>query len=1081
MVSFVLRRLRGRLPLAAAVLLTVLTTTTVLTALAAFDRTVGEAGLRRALTGEPRAAALVGTDRQTPREKDDAAVAAFGREVFDGLPTTTQSVARSKAYGLPAKQAQPADAQPDLTVLAALSPDRVELVAGRLPKAPQAGAPVEVAAPQSALPRLGLAAAALPAKLTVVDRYTNEPLDVLVTGVYRAADRSSGYWRLDPLGGREVQVKGFTTYGPMLVDDAAFTGGRVAQGGRSWLLTTDFSTVTAERMTALQRRLPQLREDFQQSSGLQAETGLAELVGELRSAALVARSTLLIGALQLVVLAVAALLLVVHLVTERRAGENALLTARGGSRAQLAGYTAVESVLLALPAALLAPVLAGPVLRVLGRQDALAGLPLDTTSWWQRWPVALVCALVGVVLTSLPRGGAQRARSRRQAVVSTAARSGADLALLVLAVLAYRQLAGRTGGLSTDANGELGVDPVLVAAPTLALCAGTLLVLRLLPFAARWGARTAARGKSLGPALAGWQLARRPGRANGPVLLLVLAVATGVLALGQHTAWSRSQQDQADFTTAGGLRIWGSAITALGQAGRYGSLPGGERLIPASQVDQSLPGGKAGKLLLLDAAKAAEELPVRPDLFDGRTARDVLGPLAGKPGGVPLPGSPVRIDLTVDVELGQLPVTDHPPETVQGPGLTLMLRDRYGLVHRVAAPSLGTSGERTVQVDPTALAGPPVGSVATPLTLAAVLVTYPRNALQPDGELTLRRLAVADTADGPATPVALPGAGWQPRQEVEVRLGEPKPKTGLKLLPGPEGGLAMAYQPSGASSFGLDSVMLTPPGARPDGRPDDGPLPAVATRDYLASVGAKDGDTIEVLVGGVRLPVRIGRVVEALPVAGATAIAVDLPAVHGRLGARGLEASALMEWWLPAAGPGDRTPAEAAAALRGGPGVQQLELSGERADALLRDPLSAAPQGALAALAVVAALLAAIGFAASAAASATERAGESAVLLALGTPRRLLTRAVAAEQAVLVLLGTGVGLVLGAALVQLVVPLLVLTPAARPPLPEVLVGLPLWPTLALTAATAGLPLLTAALGGARRGGPAAGLRRPEES
>ncbi|MGW4650067.1 FtsX-like permease family protein [Kitasatospora sp. NPDC004289] len=1079
---FVLRRLRGRLPLAAAVLLMVLTTTTVLTALAAFDRTVGEAGLRRALTGEPRAAVLVGTDRQSAREKDDAAVAAFGREVFDGLPVTTRSVARSKAYGLPAKQAQPADAQPDLTVLAALSPDRVELLGGRLPQPPRPGAPVEVAAPQGALPRLGLDAAALPAKLTIVDRYTNVPLDVLVTGVYRAADRSADYWRLDPLGAREVQVKGFTTYGPMLVDDSAFTGGRVDQGGRSWLLTTDFSTVTTERMASLRQRLPQLREDFQQRSGLQAETGLADLVGELRSAALVARSTLLIGALQLVVLAVAALLLVVHLVTERRAGENALLTARGGSRAQLAGYTAVESVLLALPAALLAPLLAGPVLRLLGRQEALAGLALDSTGWWQRWPVALVCALAGVVLTSLPRGGAQRTRSRRQAVVSTAARSGADVALLVLAVLAYRQLAGRTGGLSTTADGELGVDPVLVAAPTLALCAGTLLVLRLLPFAARWGARTAARGTGLGPALAGWQLARRPGRANGPVLLLVLAVATGVLALGQHTAWSRSQHDQADFTTGGGLRIWGSAIGVLGQSGRYGALPGGERLVPASQVDQSLPAGKVGKLLLLDTAKAARELPVRPDLFDGVPARDVLGPLAGAPGGgVPLPGSPVRVDLTVDVKLGPMPETAFPPDSVQGPSLRLMLRDRYGLVHRVSVPSLGTGGERTVRVDLAALAGPPVGSVATPLTLAAVLVNFPQSYAQPEGELTVRRLAVSDTADGPAAPVALPGTGWQAHQEAEVRPGESTPKDALKVLPGPEGGLAMGYQPTGASPFGLASVVLAPPGARPDGRPDDGPLPAVATRDYLASVGAKTGDRIEVLVGGVKLPVRVVRAVEALPVAGATAIAVDLPAVHGRLAARGIEAGALMEWWLPAAAPGDRAPAVAAAALRGGPGLQQLELSGERADAMLRDPLSAAPQGALAALAVVSALLAAIGFAASAAASATERAGESAVLLALGTPRRLLTRAVAAEQAVLVLLGTGVGLVLGAALVQLVVPLLVLTPAARQPLPEVLVGLPLWPTLALTAATAGLPLLTAALGGARRGGPAAGLRRPEES
>ncbi|MYT21268.1 hypothetical protein GTW69_13365, partial [Streptomyces sp. SID7760] len=101
-----------------------------------------------------------------------------------------------------------------------------------------------------------------------------------------------------------------------------------------------------------------------------------------------------------------------------------------------------------------------------------------------------------------------------------AVRSGADLALVALAALAYQQLSQHSGdGLTAGPadGGTTGVDPVLVAAPTLALCAGTLLVLRLLPLAARLGGRIAARGRGLGPALVGWQLTRRPGRATGPV------------------------------------------------------------------------------------------------------------------------------------------------------------------------------------------------------------------------------------------------------------------------------------------------------------------------------------------------------------------------------------------------------------------------------------------------------------------------------------------------------------------------------------------------------------------------------------
>ncbi|WP_347269155.1 FtsX-like permease family protein, partial [Streptomyces sp. CB01881] len=147
------------------------------------------------------------------------------------------------------------------------------------------------------------------------------------------------------------------------------------------------------------------------------------------------------------------------------------------------------------------------------------------------------------------------------------------------------------------------------------------------------------------------------------------------------------------------------------------------------------------------------------------------------------------------------------------------------------------------------------------------------------------------------------------------------------------------------------------------------------------------------------------------------------------------------EWWLPATGPRDPVPAAAAAKLRAEPGGQQLLLNDEMADQLLADPLSAAPQSALAAIALVSTVLAAIGFAAASAASARERAGEFTVLLALGAPRRWLVRTVAAEQGVLVGLASLVGLGLGTLTVHLVVPLVVLTPAARRPEPEVLVGL----------------------------------------
>ncbi|WP_224285375.1 FtsX-like permease family protein, partial [Streptomyces sp. LS1784] len=177
---------------------------------------------------------------------------------------------------------------------------------------------------------------------------------------------------------------------------------------------------------------------------------------------------------------------------------------------------------------------------------------------------------------------------------------------------------------------------------------------------------------------------------------------------------------------------------------------------------------------------------------------------------------------------------------------------------------------------------------------------------------------------------------------------------------------------------------------------------------------------------------------------------------------------------------GDRAPAEAAAALRGAPGSQDIALYDEVSEGLLGDPVGAAPQSALMAIAIVTAVLAAIGFGAAVAGSARERSRDSALLLALGAPRKQVARTAAAENALLVGLGGIVGLALGALLVRLIVPFVVLTPAARRPVPEALVELPFGQALLFAAATAVVPLLSAFLIGRRRRDVAARLRHVEE-
>ncbi|MFD8783946.1 FtsX-like permease family protein [Kitasatospora sp. NPDC059599] len=1066
MLGFVVRRLRGRLPLAAAVLLTVLITTAVLTALVTFNSSVGQAGLRQALQGPGHARTTVvvtaehGLDQ---RQKDEEALASYRQKLFGDLPVRTDSLLRSRSYGLPGSTAagaaggadaagtapgaapgtpaaggtagQAADAKVDLTVLADLDRDRVRLVAGAWPGA--ATAPVgatgpQVAVPQSMLGRLGLTEQALPAEVRLTDRFDGKPLTVRVTGAYRAVDPFAPYWRIDPVGGHEVEVGGFTTFGPMMVDQSAFTAGGLLQSSRGWLLDADFTGVDRDTAQAIGDRAPGLTADLRKAASLGVTTELADVMRELSASMMVARSTLLIGALQLAVLAAAALLLVVRLISSRQEWENELLAARGASGARLGGFTALELVLLATPAALFAPLLTPFLVRVLAGLGRAHQVALDTGISWTLWPVALLCALACIVLAAVPsllRGAGAALRRRagsRQAVVSGIARNGGDLALLVLAALAYQQLSQYGGGLSTDSSGKLGVDLLLVATPTLALCAGTLVVLRLLPLAARLGARVAAGGRGLGPAMVGWQLARQPARATGPVLLLVMAVATGVLALGQQATWNVSQRDQAAFTTLGGLRISASHSSLMGQAGRFGALPGGDRLVPVVREEQQLPSG-TGQVLALDTAAFADRVPVREDLLDGHTRDELFRPLAlpapaGAPDGVPVPGHPLRIDAELATDSTGFPSTE--------PSLrvTLLVRDRFGIVYKLPFNGVPTDGGLRGSASLSTLVDAPLGSVAAPLTVVGATAAARSKT---DLDTAFRSLAVSDTEAGPTTAVPLPaGISW------------------------------------GARSGGKAGAPATVPG--------------VATRDYLKAIGSSVGDTVRVPFGGATLPIKVTAAVEALPVAGRNAVVIDLATTARALLVQHGTVANNAEWWLPATGPDDHTPAQAASALRAAPGAQDVRLYDEVAEGFLSDPVGAAPQSALTAIAVVTALLAAIGFGAAVAGSARQRSQDAALLLALGAPRRTVSRTTTAEPAILAALGGAVGLGLGALLVHLIVPFVVLTSAAHRPLPEAVVELPLGQALLLTAAIAVVPLLSAFLVGRRRRNVAARLRLVEE-
>ncbi len=375
--GFVLLRVRAHRLLLAAALLAVLLTTAVLATLTAFSGAIGDAALRHTLrTRSAAPAALVVRSQVPPGEGESAerAVREGARRTFDGLPVRLRSLTRSGTYALPGPGR--AD-QPDLTRFATLDRSRIRLTKGSWPQAPESDSdrrPVEVALPEAAAARLGLRPGSAPVTLT--DRLSGPQVTVRVTGVYRPADAADPYWRLDELGGRGMRQGVFMVYGPLLVDPAVLAGSHVSADGTQWLATADFAAVTTDRVDALRDAAAEGPAELVGNDALSgspsATTALPDVLDRAERALLVSRSTLLIVALQLIMLAGYALLLVARLLAAERRGETELLLARGGARGRVAWLSAVEALLLALPAAVLAPLLAGPLTGLLAGQGALA-------------------------------------------------------------------------------------------------------------------------------------------------------------------------------------------------------------------------------------------------------------------------------------------------------------------------------------------------------------------------------------------------------------------------------------------------------------------------------------------------------------------------------------------------------------------------------------------------------------------------------------------------------------------------------------------------------------------------------------
>ena len=331
---FLLRRIASAWPLLASLMLTVFIAAALLAALATFNAQVLPQAARRQLASSAQTGiAVSGPVDAAVARADMPAVGAAFRGAFGAVPYRLNSALWSDPLVLPG-----AAGSRIIRLLEAGAPGQLaahaRLVSGAWPGPPLPGRPVQAALPASVTAQLGVSVGDV---LSVSDRNNGHGTRIQVSGTFERRDPGSPYWGLDIVGPSGVSVSpGYITYGPLIVSPAAFSGRRPALvvGAASWAAALDTKRIQASQIPGLASRIASetgYLQDTVRLGGLQVTSGLPGLLDGLTRSLAVARSMLAISALQLLLLAAAALVLAGRLLTSHRDLETALLGSRGAA------------------------------------------------------------------------------------------------------------------------------------------------------------------------------------------------------------------------------------------------------------------------------------------------------------------------------------------------------------------------------------------------------------------------------------------------------------------------------------------------------------------------------------------------------------------------------------------------------------------------------------------------------------------------------------------------------------------------------------------------------------------------------
>ena len=442
--------------------------------------------------------------------------------------------------------------------------------------------------------------------------------------------------------------------------------------------------LTPDELPALAKGYAHLKANIAREYPAAGESGTAaRTVASLRGALAAASAVIPIPIGVVGLAGVIALALCGQLLAATRDNETRLLRARGGRIATLVVTDAIESLVIAIPAAVIGGVLAQAGLALwLGAPTGVGEVVLPVVA---TIVLAGMVAAIGSFVAARGASGAPRQASGRATGIASVGVTVLVLALAGIATWRFLSFGAPTPGTPEDASALI--------APAALLGSAALVGLILLGPTFGVIERLASRRRSVGAVLPPRQVHRASILYAGVVASVILSVATATLASGYTATWSTYLAESSRLVTGSDLRATFGGGTLDSDASTlltprsYAKAPGVTAIAPVVRDADSI--GTENLTTIGIPAKTIRGI-VGPDtsLLSASALQRELTPASNPLPGIALPADASSVRVYLD-----LAARTSGPDSVVAP--TLWIADALGDVAPLSLGQLSIrAGER---------------------------------------------------------------------------------------------------------------------------------------------------------------------------------------------------------------------------------------------------------------------------------------------------------------------------------------------------------------------------------------------------